>query len=346
MGRYRMFLSIGFLTLATTVAAAEWPQWRGLQRDARSAETGLLQEWPDGGPAMLWRATGFGAGYSSLAVAGGRIFTTGDIGEDQFLIAASGEDGRILWKQRIGPAWTEEMYGGARGTPTVDGNHVYAMGTDGDLICAKVKTGKVVWRRNLVKDFAGQLMIAGGRYDWRFSESPLVDGDRVIVTPGVDKAAMVALNKKTGKEIWRAAIPALGERGLDGAGYSSAVVSEAAGIHQYVQLLGRGLVGVEAETGRFLWGYNRIANDVANIPTPIVSGDLVFASTGYGTGSALLKLEKDGDGVKAREIYFLEADTMQNHHGGVVLHEGYLYSGTGHNKGFPLCVQLDTGNIK
>ena len=127
---------------------ANWPQWRGPQRDARSTETGLLQQWPEGGPPLLWRSAGFGAGYSSLAVAGGRIFTMGDIGEDQFLIAASTANGEILWKQRIGPAWVEEMFGGARGTPTVDGDRVYALGTDGDLLCADAKSGKPLWRRS------------------------------------------------------------------------------------------------------------------------------------------------------------------------------------------------------
>jgi outer membrane protein assembly factor BamB len=334
------------MLLAGAVQAADWPQWRGPSRDARSAEAGLLQVWPEGGPPLAWRATGFGAGYSSLAVVGERLFTLGDIGEDQFLIAASTADGEILWKQRIGPAWAEQMYGGSRGTPTVDGDRVCALGTDGDLLCAETKSGKPLWRRNLPRDFAGAMMFAGGRYDWRFSESPLIDGERLIVSPGHGEAAVVALNKKTGEELWRVALPELGDNGLDGAAYASAVVSEAGGVRQYVQLLGRGLVGVEAATGKFLWGYNRIANQVANIPTPIVFGDHVFASSGYGTGAVLLKIEKAGEGLAARELYFLEADTMQNHHGGLVLHEGHVYSGTGHNKGFPLCVEAATGKVK
>jgi outer membrane protein assembly factor BamB len=330
----------------SSIASADWPQWRGPSRDARSGETGLLQSWPEGGPSLLWKADGFGAGYSSLAVTGGRLFTMGDIGKDQFLIAASDKDGRILWKQRIGPAWTEEMFGGSRGTPTVDDDRVYALGSDGDLLCADAKSGAAVWRRNLTKDFSGKVMFAGGRYDWRFSESPLVDGERLIVTPGIPGAALVALNKKTGEEIWRASIPEMGPNGLDGAGYASVVISQAAGVRQYVQLLGRGLVGIEAETGRFLWGYNRVANNVANIPTPIVAGDLVFASSGYGAGAVLLKLDKSEQGVAAREIYFLEGAVMQNHHGGLVLHDGHVYSGNGLNKGFPMCVELTSGLVR
>lgn len=339
-------LVVAVLLAVGPASAGDWPQWRGPLRDARSAETGLLQEWPEAGPPLLWRASGFGSGYSSLAVVGGRVFTMGDIGKDQFLIAASDEDGAILWKQRVGPAWAEEMFGGSRGTPTVDGARVYALGTDGDLLCADLRTGEALWRRNLPRDFSGRMMFAGGRYDWRFSESPLVDGDRLIVTPGVKGAALVALNKLTGEELWRASIPDLGQAGLDGAGYASAVISEAAGVRQYVQLLGRGLVGIEARTGRFLWGYNRIANSVANIPTPIVFDDHVFASTGYGAGAVLLKLQKSEAGVEAREVYFLQADTMQNHHGGLVLHDGHVYSGTGLNKGFPLCVEAATGKVR
>jgi outer membrane protein assembly factor BamB len=161
----------------------------------------------------------------------------------------------------------------------------------------------------------------------------------------MNNAAMVALNKKTGEEIWRAKIPKLGDLGADGAAYASAVISNAGGIKQYVQLLGRGVVGVEAETGRYLWGYNRVANDVANIPTPIIHEDYVFTSTGYNTGSALLKLSKDGDGIKAEEVYFLEGNELQNHHGGMILHGGHIYTGTAHNKGFPICVEMKTGKI-
>jgi outer membrane protein assembly factor BamB len=337
---------LGSFMFGRPAVAGDWPQWRGPGRDARSPETGLLAQWPETGPPLLWRSAGFGAGYSSLAVAGGRIFTMGDIGEDQFLIAASDEDGRVLWKQRVGPAWTEEMFGGSRGTPTVDGKRVYALGIDGDLLCAEAETGKALWRVSLAERFSGKMMFAGNRYDWRFSESPLVDGERVIVSPGSKKAALVALNKKTGETIWRASIPQLGEKGLDGAGYSSAVVSEAGGVRQYVQLLGRGLVGVDAKTGHFLWGYNRIANEVANIPTPVVSGDHVFASSGYGAGAVLLKLTKSETGIDANEVYFLEGDKIQNHHGGLVLHQDHVYLGTGLNKGFPLSVEVATGKIK
>jgi outer membrane protein assembly factor BamB len=222
----------------------------------------------------------------------------------------------------------------------VDGDRVYAIGTEGDLVCLDAATGAVRWKKSLPSDFGGRVMTV-----WKYAESPLVDGDKLIVTPGGPWAGLVALDKTTGKTIWESEIPQLGSRGRDGAGYSSVVVSSGAGVRQYVQLMGRGLVGVRASDGKFLWGYNAVANDVANIPTPIVQGDYIFTSTGYQTGAALLKLAKDGAGVKAQEVYFLPSRTLQNHHGGMVLVNGYIYAGHGHNRGFPICVEMATGKV-
>lgn len=329
---------------ATTAGADDWPQWRGPQRDGKSAEKGLLASWPAGGPPLAFKTSGIGTGFSSLAVSGGRIFTLGDAGERQFLLALDEKTGQHRWKVDIGKSWNDEFLG-PRSTPTVDGDRVYALSTEGDLFCLETTTGKEVWKRNLPAEYSGGLMKANGSWDWKFAESPLVDGDRLIVSPGSREAAMVALDKKTGKEIWRTAIPDLGPAGADGAGYSSVVISEGAGVRQYVQLIGRGLIGVEAKTGKFLWGYNRVANDIANIPTALVDGDFVFASTGYGTGAALLELVKEGAGVKAREVYFLEGNTFQNHHGGMILHQGHVYAGSGHNKGLPVAVELKSGKL-
>jgi len=325
--------------LSSPAAIAEWPQWRGPNRDARSAETGLLKSWQSAPPKLAWQAAGLGAGFSSLAITENRIYTMGDLADGQYLLALEREAGKILWKTRIGPRWDDQMPG-PRGTPTVDGNRVYAVGTEGDLVCVDAASGSVRWKKNLPQDFGGQMMTR-----WKFSESPLVDGEKLIVTPGGPAAGMVALDKLSGKAIWQAKIPSLGSRGRDGAGYSSVMISNGAGVRQYVQLMGRGLVGVRAADGKFLWGYNRVANDVANIPTPIVDGDFVFTSTGYQSGAALLKLAKDGDGVKAEEVYFLESRTLQNHHGGMVLVGGHIYAGHGHNRGFPICVELATGKV-
>jgi outer membrane protein assembly factor BamB len=304
-----------------------------------SPDTGLLSAWAPAGPPLAWKVTGLGVGFSSVAVAGGRIYTMGDRDGAQMLMALNQADGSPALSTRLGPAWDDEM-GGPRGTPSVDGDAVYAIGTEGDLLCADAATGKERWRKSLPRDFGGRMMSM-----WKFSESPLVDGDRVVFTPGGSAAFLVALDKRTGRELWRTAAPPAGPRGREGAGYSSIVVSNGAGVRQYVQLTGRGLVGVRASDGKLLWSYNRVANDVANIPTPIVKGDLVFASTGYQAGSVLLRLAPAAGGVEAREVYFLEARTLQNHHGGLVLVGDYVYGGHGHNRGFPIAVELATGKV-
>lgn len=331
-------LSLFVCSFASAPAFADWPQFRGLNRDAQSAEKGLLQQWPAGGPKLAWQASGLGGGYSSVSIQNGRLFTMGDIGADQFVIALSLDTKAVLWKTKIGPAWTEDRYAGPRGTPTADGLLIYAIGTEGDLMALEAATGKVRWKKNLPADFGGVVMSS-----WKWAESPLVDGDRVVVTPGASNALMVSLDKATGKEMWRTQAGAMGTAGRDGAGYSSIVVSNGAGVKQYVQLMGRGVVGVRASDGKFLWNYNKVANDVANISSPLVSGDFVFSATGYQTGSGLVKLTKSGDGVTATEQYFLDGRTFQNHHGGMVLVGGHIYAGQGHRMGLPICIELATG---
>ena len=336
-------LAILILAGAELAAAADWPQWRGIHRDGRSPETGLLQAWPEGGPTLAWRAGGLGGGFSSLAVVDGRIYTMGDREDGQHVLALDEKDGSLIWKTLVGPTW-EDQYLGPRSTPTVDGDHLYIVNTEGEVLCLTTAEGKEVWRRSLPEDFGSHLMQAMGTTDWKYAESPLVDGDRVIVTPGVTGAALAALDKKTGEEIWRARIGRLGSQGAYGAGYSSIVVSHGGGVKHYVQFIGRGLIGIEAESGKFLWGYNKVANDIANIATPLVTGDHVFASSGYRTGSALIKLSPgEGGGVTAEEVYFIEPERVQNHHGGLILDEGTVFTGTGHNKGFPIAIELESG---
>ncbi len=319
-----------------------WPQFRGPDRDGLSPETGLLKEWPENGPKLLWKLEGLGSGYSSISIAGGKIFTMGDRATEgdskaQFVIAYDAETRKELWAAPIGPPHPD---GGPRCTPTVDGERLYAIGTAGDLACLEAATGKILWSKNFGRDFG-----AGKAPHWKFSESPLVDGEKVLCTPGGKEAALVALDKATGEVIWKSALPGLGELGKDEAGYSSIVAAGIAGTRQYVQMHGRGVVGVDAASGRFLWGYNRVANSIANITTPVVRGDFVFATTAYNTGSALLKIVRDGDGFRAEEIYFLEPGEFQNHHGGVVLVGDFLYGGSGGNKGDPVCVEFSTGRV-
>jgi outer membrane protein assembly factor BamB len=331
-------------TLLAQETATDWPQWRGTARDGRAPDTGLLQEWPAEGPPLVLSMEGAGGGFSSVSVTDGRLFTMGDHEDEQFVIAFDTSTGERLWMTAIGPAW-EDQYGGPRATPTIVDDVAYAIGTEGALVALDVATGEIRWHLSMQTDLGGAPPLAGNGWSWKYAESPLVDGDRLIVTPGGSDSFLAALDRHTGEVEWSTAVPSFGEEGVPGAGYSSAVISEGAGVRQYVQLMGNGIVGVEAATGRLLWTYSRMANPVANIPTPVIDGDYVLTSTGYGSGAALLHLVADGDGVRADEVWFNEAGEMQNHHGGMVIDEGTIYLGQGHNRGFPQAVDFMTGEV-
>ncbi len=323
-------------SLSEKVAQADsvWPQWRGPNRDGISRETGLLDSWPSEGPPVAWKASGLGKGYSSVAVTGNRIYTMGKFGDETRLVALSTDGGSVLWTTPVGGGKEPNC------SPTVDGDLVFGISHGGDLLCANAETGREVWRKNFEQDFGGKMMSM-----WGFSESPTVDGDRLIVTPGAQRAMMAALDKRTGNVIWQAAMPSnVGSAGQDGAGYSSIAISNAGGVKQYVQLVGRGVISVDARTGKMLWGYNRIANGTANVPTPIVTGDFVFCSSGYGDGgAALLRLTGSRTGVNVDEVWYKKSNELQNHHGGMILIGDYVYMGHGHNNGFPVCFDLKSG---
>ena len=322
---------------ARSRSATEWHQWRGERRDGISPDTGLASQWAADGPPLAWKTGGLGRGFSSISIADGRIFTMGDRDDGQYVIALALDSGKELWRTRVSEAWEPQGYAGPRATPTVDGPLLYSISPHGDLVCLEVATGKEVWHRNLKTDFGGPVP------HWGFSESPLVDGNTLVCTPGGPEACIVALDKKKGTDLWKTPYPKLGDRGGDGAGYSSIVVSNGGNTRQYVQLTHRGLVSVATADGRFLWGYNRIANGTANIPTPLVHDDYIFCSSGYGTGAALLKLSAADGGVKAEEQYFLDGKELQNHHGGMIMLGDYIYLGHGHNAGAPTCLEWKTG---
>jgi outer membrane protein assembly factor BamB len=313
-----------------------WSQWRGPERNGISNETGLLKSWPVDGPPVLWKKSGLGKGFSSVVFGSGKIVTLGDRGEGQYVIALDGESREEVWASRIGDPWSD----GSRCTPTIDGDKVYAISAHGVIVCLQLSDGKEIWHKNFGTDFGGKMMSG-----WGFSESPLVDGGKVICTPGGKDATIVALDKNTGDTIWVCGIPDLGSRGKEGAGYSSNIAAEFAGVRQYVQLLGTGLVGIAAVNGEYLWGYNKIANNVANITTPVVQEPYVFCSTAYKTGSALLKISPAEGSWKTEEVYFLDSLVFQNHHGGVVLVDHHIYGGHGQNAGDLVCIELETGKI-
>jgi outer membrane protein assembly factor BamB len=336
---------VASFSLLSLAAADDWPQWRGPHRDGVSNEHGLLTSWPEKGPKLLWNAKdankdnakskNVGTGWSTLAIAGNRIFTMGDFGKECHLVCLDRNGGKVLWSTQIG---TTRSGDGPRSTPTVDGDRVYGLTNAGQLACLSVDKGDVLWKKDYTADFAGKSMAA-----WHFCESVLIDGDKLICTPGAEQAGMVALDKKTGEVIWKSAIPA-----SNGAGYASIMPSDGGGVHQYVTFManGKGLVGVDAKTGKLLWFYKKVANGTGNIPTPIIKGDLVFATSGYGTGAALLKLVPDGKGgITYEEKYFLPGKTLQNHHGQVMLVGDYIYGGHGHNDGQPFCLHMESGKF-
>jgi outer membrane protein assembly factor BamB len=329
------------ILIACAQKTDNWPEFGGPHRDSMSNETGLLQSWPAAGPRLLWKATGLGIGYSSISIVNGKFYTMGDLtdaqgAKHQYVSAFSMATHQKLWSALVGPPNDD----GSRCTPTIANGMAYAIGTNGDLVCLNATTGKEIWRKNFAKNFGGKMMSM-----WKYSESPLVDGDKLICTPGANDAMMVALNAKTGDLIWKCAVGNLGPNGADGAGYSSAVVATIGGVRQYVQLVGRGLIGVDANTGKLLWNYNRIANNVANIDTPIVQGDEIFDSTAYNGGSAKIQIVPQNGGFTVKELWYLPGNIFQNHHGGVVLVNGYLYGGQGQNAGAPTCIDWNTGKI-
>jgi outer membrane protein assembly factor BamB len=386
MKRYASCLAL-VLSSATAFAVAgslesfDWPQWQGPDRNAVSKERGLLKEWTKDGPPLAWKIKGLGGGYSGPSIAAGRIFGMSKRGDDEVVWALSETDGKTLWVTRLGPAFPQRMPQGAEGpgcTPTVDGELLYVEGLGGDLACLQVRDGKVLWQHSLTRDFGGRAPM------WSYRESPLVDGDKVICTPGGQDATLVAVDKLTGKTIWKSKVPGSadgslgagpggsargsgpggpggpggsgrgrgrgaggsGGSGGSGAAYASAIAIDFEGQREYVQFTAKALVGVAASDGKFLWKYDRPANRMGiNCSTPIYHNGIVFAASAYNAGGGAVKLSKDASGgIKAEEVYFTAK--MQNHHGGMILLDGCLYGANGGNGGgFLVCLDFQTGKV-
>jgi outer membrane protein assembly factor BamB len=358
------------VTLATCAQNAfcagnfDWPQWQGPDRNAVSKERGLLQEWPKGGPPLAWKIKGIGSGYGAPSIAAGRMFGMSNRGEDEVVWALSETDGKELWVTRLAPTLNEGMPQGKEGAgcaPTVDGDCLYVIGRRGDVACLQVADGKILWQRNLVTDLGGRIPT------WKYNESPLVDGDKVICTPGGVETTLAALNKLTGETIWKSHVPdgfaggsenrggapggRRGGRGGfgfadSGAAYASAIAIEFDGQRQYVQLTSKTLVGVAAANGNLLWRYDRPANrNGISCSTPLYLNGLVFAASAYNCGGGLVKLAKDANGgIKAEEVWF--SRNMENHHGGMMVVDGALYGANGGNGGgYLVCLDFPTGDV-
>ena len=316
------------VTLGGQAAPADWPQWRGPSRSGISSETGLLRQWAAAGPPRVWSASNLGAGFGSIAVRGERIFVQGMRNFQSTVSALNHADGKLVWVRNIGTAVDNDRGPGPRSTPTVDGDRVYVLTENGDLAALRVQDGGVLWQRNILKDFGGR------NIPWLISESPLVDGNQVIVTPGGRGAGMVALDKMSGRTIWTA------KELSDEAGYSSPIAANVGGVRAIMTVTSSAGVGVRASDGKLMWRHPSVANNTANITTPIFSDSKVFYSSNYGTGGALLGLRAEGGDVRAQEIYFTRE--MQNHHGGIVLVDGYLY---GFNNSILTCLEFATGKM-
>lgn len=319
-------------------SGADWPQWQGPDRDAMSKERGLLQKWGPEGPPLAWKVDGLGGGYSTPSVAGGRIFGMSHRDGKEVVWAISESDGSPIWVTPLGSALDQEWPQGKEGpgsTPTVDGELLYVQGLAGNVVSLRVDSGEIVWQRSLQEDFGASVPV------WSFRESPLVDGERVVVTPGGSEATLVALDKRTGETIWKSLVP-----DSPGAGYSSPIAIDFDGQRQYVQFTAKGVVGVAASDGAFLWRYDAPANEHGiNISTPLHDQGRVFAASAYGNGGGLVKLSRGADGgIVAEEVYF--TNKMQNHHGGMILFEGDLYAANGGNSGgYLLALDFETGDV-
>lgn len=307
------------------------PQFRGPRRDGQAGGgNNIANTWPRSGPKPEWSASGLGEGFSAVSVANGRVYTMGLTGTEEKVFALNERDGRPGWSVSTGgSAYRDGSGNGPRCTPTVDGDRVYALGALGDLVCLDARTGQRRWHKNVLKEFGGN---AG---HWGICESPLIDGEKVIVTPGGRGATLVALNKNTGDEIWKSRVP-----NDPGPGYASAIAVEVGGVRQYVNFTARGLIGVRANDGEFLWQSNSSANGTANCSAAVFHDNHVFYGSGYGTGGSCLKLESNGNTTRAEEVY--KTKDMKNHHGGMVVVDGFLY---GCDEQILTCLDLLSGKV-
>jgi outer membrane protein assembly factor BamB len=330
------FVGIAGILAAPGNATKDWPQWHGHNRDNISRETGLLQQWPNGGPPLAWKIGNIGAGFSSVAVADGKIFTAGDEGDSSYVYALGEADGQRIWRAKLGKPGEPGGYPGTRATPTVDGQRVYMIGQFGDVACYDVADGNQVWKKNLKDDFKGRMMSG-----WGNSESLLVDGDKLICTPGGGDGTVLALNKNDGSVVWRS------KDFKDAAAYASPIAVDFGGVHQIIVFTDKSLAGVAAADGKLLWRHDRPGR-TAVIPTPVVKDNYVFVTSGYDVGCDLFRIDAQGGKFKATKVY--SSTKMVNHHGGVVLLDGKVYGYSDRVRGDResggwTCLDLMTGNV-
>ena len=306
-------------SLTTT---AEWPTWRGPNRDGKSADTNLLSQWPESGPKLLWKADGIGDGFSSVALSGGTVFITGDL-NGKFVVSALDLDGKAKWQVPIDSAWTQS-HPGARSTPTVDGGLLYVLSGNGVLACLDAAGGRQRWTRTAA-EFGGR---PGG---WGYAESVLIHGDLAVFKPG-GRNAIVALNKRSGAPVWTSS-------GFEaGPEYSSCILATWQNRAMIITGTNQGIVAVDPDNGQMLWADPFSAGNTANCPTPAFADGYVFWANGYGKGGICLRLEVRGRQVAAEPAW--TTGDMDCHHGGYVIHEDHIY---GNHKNGWVCLALKSG---
>jgi outer membrane protein assembly factor BamB len=323
-----VFGACSFFGAAQADTPQDWPQFHGANRDNISRETGLLKVWPEGGPPLAWKIQGIGAGYSTVSVANGVIYTAGE--EDQtYVYALKESDGSRIWRSPLGSASSPGGFKGTRSTPTVDGNRVYMISQNSDVVCYEAADGKEVWRKHLNKNFGGNMMSG-----WGNSESVLVDGENLICTPGGNGGTLLALSKADGREVWRS------KDLKDSAAYASPIAVEIGGVRQIIVYTDRSLAGIAAADGKLLWRHDR-PGKTAVIPTPVVKDNYIFVTSGYKVGCDLFKINAEGGTFKAEKVY--SNKDMENHHGGVILLDGKVYGHSG-NGGWT-CMDMMSGEV-
>jgi outer membrane protein assembly factor BamB len=306
--------------------AASWPRFHGPQGANRSAETGLLRQWPEGGPRRLWTARGIGEGFATVAIADDRIYTAGNV-NGQTMITALDTNGQSLWQVPNGAAWTGSQPG-SRGTPTIEGDRLYHEGPLGDVVCLDAKSGRKIWGLNLLQQFGAE------NITWALAESLLTDGDRLICSPGGPQTAVVALDQRSGQTVWKSP-----SAGGDRAGYASPTLAVHEGLRMIMTMTSRHAIAVNADNGDLLWQFEHVTPWDENILSPLFHDGHVFISTGHRVGSVLLKVDVRGSKASVQEVW--RSTDLDNHHGGVILLDGYLY-GSRWTPGWT-CLEWKTG---
>ena len=335
----KLTLAIGiwmciFGTLYTmNIQAADSPQWRGPERNGLSKETGLLKEWPEGGPKLLWSVEGVGSGFSSLSIVKGVLYITGTV-DNVEILSAYDLEGNLKWKKEYGKAFSKS-YPDARTTPTVDESSIYVVSGTGEVVCFDATAGDIKWSVQGFDKFKGK------HGSWGIAESPLIVDNKVIYTPCGEETTVVALDKNTGETVWTS------ESLSDQSAYVSPILVKRGGKKLIVGVIGDYIIGVNAENGKIEWKFNyRETSEKSreiNAVTPIYHDGYIYVTSGYDHGGAMLKLSEDGTNVSLAWV----DHTLDTHHGGVVLVDGYIYGSNWINngKGNWVCLDWNSGEV-